>query len=335
MTVSVAIVAYNEEETLQSLLSDIEKQTYPKKDMEIVLVDSCSTDSTKNIMESFAKTAKGYMGIQVLDNPNKKQATGWNVAIENYKGDAIVRIDGHACVPSDFIEKKAILLEAGEAVSGGKCASIIDGETPWKKTLLMAETSMFGSSIASYRSSNEKRYVDSICHGMYKREVFEKAGLFNEHLGRTEDNEIHYRIRKAGFKLCYDPEIISYQHARSSLKKMLRQKYLNGYWVGLTLGVCPGCLSLFHFVPLAFVLAIITCGIIACFGFFLPMIILWSCYGAANLLMTALSIAHEGFKLIYCTLPLLFLLLHVSYGIGTLFGILSIPFKISYLRGEK
>ena len=60
---------------------------------------------------------------------------------------------------------------------------------------------MFSSSIANYRNSAEDRYVSSIFHGMYKREVFQKGlVLVNEQLGRTEDNDIHYRIREHGYK---------------------------------------------------------------------------------------------------------------------------------------
>ena len=100
-------------------------------------------------------------------------------------------------------------------------------------------------------------------HAAYRREVFEKVGLFNENLGRTEDNEMHYRIRKAGYRLCYDPQIHSWQYVRSSVPGMMKQKYGNGEWVARTLGVCPGCLSIYHFVPFAFVLAIIVTTILA------------------------------------------------------------------------
>ena len=99
--------------------------------------------------------------------------------------------------------------------------------------------------------------------------------LHNEALARTEDNEIHYRMRKAGFKLRFCPDIISYQHTRSSLPKMLKQKYANGYWIGKTSKVCPGCLSIYHFVPWAFVMAIIvttvasvSCKLLAVKSFF-------------------------------------------------------------------
>ncbi|EGL38408.1 hypothetical protein HMPREF9126_0168 [Parvimonas sp. oral taxon 110 str. F0139] len=90
--------------------------------------------------------------------------------------------------------------------------------------LLEAESSMFGSGIAPFRNASGKKYVKSMFHAMYKREVLEKVGFFNEKLLRTEDNEFHYRIRKAGYKLCYDDNIISYQHTRNSLSKMIKQK---------------------------------------------------------------------------------------------------------------
>lgn len=66
-----------------------------------------------------------------------------------------------------------------------------------------------------YRKGNHKTYVKSVFHGAYRKEIFEKAGLFNENLGRTEDNEMHYRIRKAGYKICFNPDIISYQNIRN------------------------------------------------------------------------------------------------------------------------
>ena len=224
MIISVGVVAYNEQNTLPKLFECIKAQTYPHNKMEIVLVDSMSKDDTKKLMEQFKKENRDFYNIQILDNPQKKLAGGWNVILKNYLGDAVVRIDAHAEIPENFVKKNVEVLESGEYVSGGVRPNIIDESTPWKETLLLAEQSMFGSSIAPYRRSEKKTYVKSIFHGAYKREVFEKVGFFNEQLGRTEDNEINYRIREAGYKICYSPDIVSYQHTRNSLKAMLKQK---------------------------------------------------------------------------------------------------------------
>ena len=326
MLITVCVVAYNEEKVLPQLLECIKAQDYPHSQMEIVLVNSMSADGTREVMDKFAESEKGFYGVQVLDNPGKKLAFGWNVALRNYKGEAIVRIDAHATIPADFIRKNVEVLESGEYVSGGIRPNIIDENTPWKELLLLAEQSMFGSSIAPYRRSEKKSYVKSIFHGAYRREVFDKIGFYNEKLGRTEDNEIHYRMRKAGFNICYSPDIISYQHTRNTLKGMLKQKYGNGYWVSLTLKACPQCLAIYHFVPFAFVLGIILTTILSVLGYPLLGRLMWGAYWLLAILMAVLSVRGEKKHWNQLLLPVLFFLLHISYGIGSLVGFLKLPF---------
>ena len=185
---------------------------------------------------------------------------------------------------------------------------------------------MFGSSIAPYRAGHHKRYVKSVFHGAYRREVFEKAGLFNEKLGRTEDNEMHYRIRKAGYKICFTPDIISYQHVRSSWKGIIKQKFLNGYWIGLTLSICPYCFSIFHFIPFVFCLALIVSIILYALGYKMLFLILALAYIVCNLVMSFLAILKGKPCLQYIVLPIIFLSLHISYGIGTMCGLIKMPF---------
>ena len=150
---------------------------------------------------------------------------------------------------------------------------------------------------------------------------------YNERLVRTEDNEIHYRMRQAGYKFCFDPSIVSYHHARNSLSKMLKQKYLNGYWIGLTLGICPKCFSWYHFVPLGFVLAIIATSISTLWGIIFPSQLIWGTYWTGALIMMLLSIIKERFCTQFLLLPVLFFLLHMSYGLGTVVGIIKMLFE--------
>ena len=99
LIVSVCVVAFNEEKALPGLLDDILAQDYPHDKIEVVLIDSCSTDKTKDIMLAFQKSHKEFFDIQVLDNRKRKQASGWNVAIKYFKGDLISRFDAHASIP--------------------------------------------------------------------------------------------------------------------------------------------------------------------------------------------------------------------------------------------
>ena len=185
MFITIAVIAYNEENTIKNILDDISRQDYDHNLMEVVLVDSASTDGTKAVMQKFADENKmGARQIVVLDNPKKTLPCGWNVLLDNYTGEAVIRVDAHAHIPVDFVSKNVKVLEEGEMVVGGVRPNIVDEETPWKDTLLLAESSMFGSSIAPYRNggngTEEKIYMKSLFHAAYRREVFEKIGHYKE-----------------------------------------------------------------------------------------------------------------------------------------------------------
>lgn len=325
MQVSIAIVALNEESRLPDLLADILAQTYPHEKTEILLVDSMSEDTTRQIMERFAReNREDFLRIQVISNPGRTQSCGWNEALVHFSGETIIRLDAHSHVPPEFVERNVENLE-GEMVSGGVRPVLSESDSGFSRTLLMAEESMFGSSVSSFRRKGEKAYVKSFFHGAYRREVFEEVGGFREDLGRTEDNELHYRIRKHGFRLCMSPDIISYQYIRPTFGRMCRQKYGNGYWIGLTAGVCPGCLSLYHFVPWAFVVGIAVTTVFACLGFPWLAVLMWGLYGILAVIMAVLATREKrksGFNIL---LPLMFLALHVSYGAGTAIGLVRMP----------
>lgn len=336
MIITVGVIAYNEKNKLGLLLKDICAQTYDHKKIEVILVDSDSSDNTKVIMETFKKNnIQDFYDIKVLSNPKRTQPCGWNVVLSNYQGDAVVRIDAHASIPTNFIEKNVETLESGEDICGGFRPNIIDETTPWKETLLLVETSMFGSSIAPYRRQQGKTYVNSLFHGCYRRKVFDTIGLFNEDLVRTEDNEIHYRMNKAGFKMCFNPEIISYQHTRSNLKSMIKQKYGNGKWIGRTLSVSPFCLSYYHFAPFLFVGALVVLGALALCGFPLMFEILVLLYSMFDFVNTVSCFTMREIQPQFFLLPFLFPLLHLAYGLGTVVGIATIPLWKKELKTKK
>ena len=146
---------------------------------------------------------------------------------------------------------------------------------------------------------------------------------------------MHYRMKQAGYKFFYDPEIVSYRETRGSLRKLLKQKYLNGYWIGRTLGVEPHCFSLYHFVPLVFVLAIIISALLAIVGTSWPAKMLWGAYVIVNFTMAVVAcVSCKDRNVEFISLPILFLLLHLWYGIGTLVGIFGmIKIKIAAQSG--
>lgn len=327
MIVSLGIIALNEEMYLPAVLDDILKQLYPLSQIDLILIDSMSNDSTKFVMESFRDdNLKLFHNIRILDNTKQWQANGWNVFLQNAIGDVLIRVDAHSHIPNDFVEKLVLSIETGKYdVVGGKRPTILKDESDWSNILLEAENALFGSGLAVFRTSDKPRFVKSVFHGAYKKEVFEKVGLFNEKLRRTEDNEIHWRIRHNGFRIWYDPTIVSYQYARPTLLKMLKQKYLNGYWIGKTMWICPKCFSLYHFAPLCFVLSLILFSALSRISY-IPLFLLVCLYGIFDLFNTAISIAKNK-NLGMIILLGIFPMLHITYGLGTLFGLFAFSNK--------
>ena len=290
-----------------------------------------SKDDTKQVMLEFAESdqAKGFQRVAVLSNPGEILPCGCNVAIKNFTGDALVRIDAHARIPQSFISSNVEVLDEGEFVCGGPRPTIASPETDWSNTLLMAEESAFGSSIADYRGSSKKgiRLVGVSCD-VPPRSQLNELGCTMNVSSRTEDNDYFYRVREAGYKIRFDVRIQSKQIARSSLKRMLKQKYGNGYWIGRTMYVQPKCFRAYHFAPFAFVLGII---LLACVGFlrgWAPFVACAALYAAVTVVLT-LRVAVESPKrnIRMVALPLVFFGIHVSYGVGTLVGLLSGTFK--------
>jgi glycosyltransferase involved in cell wall biosynthesis len=326
--VSLVVIAYNEEQTIAGLLRDIAAQDYPHDRMELLFVDSASTDGTRRLLEEFARREGSFANIRVLDNPARFLPQGCNVALRVYAGDVFVRVDAHARIPADFIRRNVEVLESGESACGGVRPTVLQQSTPWGEALLLAENSAFGSSPAAYRRGQERSVTNSVFHGTYRREVFDTVGPYDERLLRTEDNDMSYRIRKAGFRIVLDPAIRSEQFVRSSLCRMVRQKEANGYWIGRMAYIQPGAISLFHLVPLAFVLALLAFLLAGLLLSWLPLIAVAALYLAADLGMAIRATAQAPERTVaLLALPLVFPLIHISYGIGTIRGLIAGLFR--------
>ena len=321
MKISFIVVAYNAAGSLGALLEDLLAQTIPHEQIEALLVDSASTDATRAIMLDFAKATP--FEVKVLDNPKRWLASGINVALAAATGDAIIRLDAHARIPKDFLENNLRALARGEDIVGG----CVLGGAPsgaWESVLRTVDTSRFCGGAAPFRNGGEARYVDTLAYALYRREVYDRVGLYDERLRRTEDNDMHYRMRRAGYRFYFSPDIVSYHAARATMRGQLRQKWGNGYWIGRTMRIQPRCFAPRHLIPALFVLALLFGLLLLPFSVW-PLLLLLSAYLACDLVFAVRGACSQetGRLLALLTLPFLFPAVHVVYGVGTLAGLLS------------
>ena len=321
MKISFIVVALNASASLRLLLSDLRAQTLSLSQVQALLVDSGSSDDTLAVMQEFAASAP--CEVQILHNPKRWLASGINVALAKATGDAVIRLDAHARMPANFLQNSVRALERGEDIVGGSVLSA-EPTTDWERVMRALDTSRFCGGAAPFRNGGQARYVDTLAYALYRRAVYERVGGYDERLRRTEDNDMHYRMRQAGYRFYFSPDICAYHAARSTLRGQLRQKWGNGYWIGRTMHIQPRCFAPRHLIPAAFVLALLG-GVFLCALSPWPLMALLLVYALVDVAFAAQSALSQprGKLLCLVTLPFLFPAVHIAYGVATLLGLLT------------
>lgn len=324
--ISFIIVAHNAQDSISDLLADLCNQDYPLSQIELLLVDSGSTDKTRELMEAFASKQKEIQ-VKVLDNAKIWLASGINVSLAHVSTDYVIRLDAHARIPRDFLRcNMEEMILRGEDIVGG-CVHGASPLSAWQTVMTALDTSRFGGGTAAFRNAGEEKYVDTLAYAMYKRKIYDEVGLYDERLRRTEDNDMNYRIRKAGYKFFFSKKINSMHTARPTFRGQLKQKWGNGFWVGKTIGIQPYCFALRHYVPSMFTLFLIVSLILLLAGIKWPLALLGALYIPTDLFFSIRSacVAPRAKPLCALCLPVLFPVLHLCYGAGMLYGLIFAP----------
>ena len=320
--VAIVITTLNEERFISRCLDSIIKQTFKFEKMDVMIIDGGSNDKTKDIV---AKYQKSHQNIRFIENKKKIQSVAFNIGFKKSTAPYIIRLDAHAEYDSKYISLCIENLKQDEKRGnvGGRCNILPFNQSLWAQTNAILNHSRFGIGGAAFRVSNEAHNTDSVPFGSFPRKIIEKIGGMREDLPRGEDNEYNSRIRKAGYKIFFDPNIISSYFARPTLGASCKQMYANGNSIGYLYYIDREAIGIRHLVPLLFVVSGLFSIIIS---------VLWSpfCYvfcGGLALYIIADAIASiMGAKdNVKCTLPLfiLFFCVHVSYGMGTIAGLIK------------
>lgn len=319
--VSIVIPTYNEEKFIKECVDSIINNDYPNK--EIIVVDGMSTDSTREILNS-------YENIIILSNEKKITPVAMNIGIKNSTGDYVMIAGAHTTYSENYISECVKRLDEGKCVvAGGTVVNKPGEDILMGRTISEVLSHPFGVGGGKYRIGYSKEsLVDTVAYGVYKREVFEKVGLFNEDLVRNQDIDLNLRIKRAGYDLILVPKAKAVYYSRTNLNKFLKNNFLNGYWVINSAKFSKIPFSIRHLVPLFFVLFIVFGGVIASFVGFLKLayVFILAFYFAIDLYFST-KIKFQKKKVSIFMLFMTFFLLHISYGTGSLIGILKYGIK--------
>ena len=279
-----------------------------------------SSDDTLRIVSRFA--AESTLDLRLLRNAAQKTAAAMNIGLAVARGEVIVRIDGHAAIAPDFLRRSVDALYA----SGADCAGgIIDseGDTYVGRAVAIAMSSRFGVGGTAFRTGGSG-YVDTVAFGAYRREVFDRIGIFAEDIDKGEDDEFNYRLLDNGGRIFLDPAIRAGYTVRGWLPDLWRQYFGYGRAKVEVLRRHPRQARVRQLLPAAFV-ATVALSALTARRFCKPLL---AAYGVYVVCASLILAARRSWSILPA-LPTVFACLQLSYGIGFLAAALSLAARLA------
>ena len=242
--ISVILPVLNEEPHLAESVTAILSQNY-EGPFEIILALGPSRDQTNAIAEELAARDTR---IKLVMNPSGKTAAGLNLAIAASENPVIVRVDGHAKIPNDYLSiAVSVLRESGAVNVGGVMAA--EGVTNFEIAVSRAMRSPLGVGSSRFHTGGKAGEVDTVYLGAFRREAINAVGGFDERYTRAQDWELNHRLRKSGGKIYFDPRLQVTYRPRPNLSKLAKQYFQYGRWRRVVSRSHPGTVNLRYLAP--------------------------------------------------------------------------------------
>ena len=308
-SVSVILPVLNEEKYLAATLAAITGQDF-KGDFEIILALGPSKDQTNAIA---AQLAQKDSRIKLIQNPSGKTAAALNAAIAAAIHPIIVRVDGHALLPKDYIRIAVkTLLETGAVNVGGIMAA--QGETLFEKSVALAMRSPVGVGGSRFHTGGQAGPTDTVYLGVFLKSAIDAIGGFDPAFIRAQDWELNFRLRKNGGVVYFQPDLHVTYRPRSSVRALAKQYFEYGRWRREVMRTHPGTINLRYLAP-PVTLVFTSIGLL--FGVFVSSIFLIAPIGYLVGVVVSGVVVGKSFatKLM---LPIVLLTMHMSWGLGFL-----------------
>lgn len=318
--VSVVMPVLNEAKHLEESVQRILAQEYGGV-LELVIALGPSKDGTEWIAR---KLAAKDSRIKLVGNPTGRTPAGLNAGLLAASHDIVARVDGHGALGPGYLQRAVRLLErTGAANVGGLMLAV--GETGFEQAVARAYCSPVGLGGGRFHVGGPEGPADSVYLGVFRRDVLERLGGFDEHYHRAQDWELNLRIRQAGEVVWFSPELAVTYRPRSSWSELVRQFFHTGRWRREVMRRNPATLSARYLAPplaiVAILLGLVT-GIVAAVteldqfhgGWVAPL---------GYLVGVLVASLREGAELSWRArvwLPAVLATMHMCWGAGFLFG---------------
>lgn len=314
--ISIIVPLFNEQDFVEALITSLLKPDGLNK--ELLLVDGGSTDRTLEVIE---RITESNPVVKLVKNAERFVSHGFNKAFGLASGQYIALIGAHAIYSDGYFSSGVQALQNGSCDAVGGCL-VQKGKNDFGRAIAYVMSTKLGVGGTEFRTESRKMYVDSVAFAIYRREVFQKVGLLDEQLVRNQDDEFHYRMNRAGFKILMIPEMKAEYFVRDSLLSLYKQYFGYGLYKPLVLKKVPNGVRPRHLVPAFFAIYICSLPIVYFFPPYVVPLVLYL------MLIVFFSFKSRLFLRVKLISMSVYPVLHMAYGLGFIKG-LKLLFKYS------
>ena len=228
MKVSIVIRVLNEARYLGELLRGIHAQAF-EDDLEVVVIDSGSTDGTLSIARSHGVVLTHIAKEDFSFGRSLNQ--GCSVA----KGDVLVFISGH-CIPVSNVWLSDLVRPIKE-----NRADYVYGRQVGRDCTKYSENQIFRQMFPPTSCHGQKDYFCNNANAALRRCVWHKY-KFNEKISGLEDMELAKRLQEDGGKVMYAPKACVY-HIHNETWRQVAHRFAREV-IGLNTFVAPSIPSI-------------------------------------------------------------------------------------------
>lgn len=326
LTLTIIIPCYNEEEHIARCLDSLFENDVDRDQLEILVIDGMSSDRTREIVHRYSLDNPL---VRIVDNPERIKPVALNRGIREARGAYIMRIDAHSVYEAGYVDRLLEEVRKGEVQNvGGVQIAKKSGLGFWGKAIAAALSHplAMGNAIHRFHLTPRPRFVDTVFCGCYPKSVFERIGMFNEKLIRTQDREFNERLLRSGGKILLLPDVRAYYVPRTTIKSYASWTFQGAKWLFKARHFTEVKMArLRNYIPLAFLTYVAL--LISWIPFGLPPTVVLIAGVPAIVYFSALLV--EGIRLaiaekevsLAISFPIVVVITHAAYGLGTLAGL--------------
>ena len=247
--VAVIMPVLNEERHLAAAVRQVLQQDWPGE-LEVVLALGPSHDRTDAVARDLAtKDAR----VTLVRNPTGRTPDGLNAAIAGSTGEVVVRVDGHAEIPADYVSRVVAVLESTGADNVGGTMDA-QGVTAFERAVACAMRSPLGVGASRFHTGGAAGEVDTVYLGSFRRSALERVGGYDPRFTRAQDWDLNHRIRQTGGTVWFTPELRVTYRPLATVPALSRQYFQYGQWRRVVAGTHRGTINARYLAAPAMVL---------------------------------------------------------------------------------